>query len=64
MTVTGLGYARFFVNAFTGVEGSSCWFVRMGVKKVDLSAVQGPAHAPASLVYAGSKPQILHGIAE
>ena len=22
MTVTGLGYARFFVNAFAGVEGS------------------------------------------
>ena len=22
MTITGLGYARFFVNAFTGVEGS------------------------------------------
>jgi len=29
MTVTGLGYARFFVDVFTGIEGSwvkSCKF--------------------------------------
>jgi len=35
-----------------------------GVKKVNYSMVPDPAHAPAFLVYAGSKPQILHGMGE
>jgi len=35
-----------------------------GVKKVNYSMVHDPAHAPTFLVYAGSKPQILHGMGE
>jgi len=34
------------------------------LKKVDYSLVPDPAHAPTFLVYAGSKPQILHGMGE
>jgi len=36
----------------------------MGLKKVDYSRVPDPAHAPACLVYTGSKPQILQGMGE
>jgi hypothetical protein len=34
------------------------------LKKVDYSLVPDPGHAPTFLVYAGSKPQILHGMGE
>jgi hypothetical protein len=39
-------------------------FCHQVVKKVDCSLVPDPAHAPAFLVYAGSKPQILLGMGE
>ena len=37
MTITGLGYARFFVDAFTGIEGSwvkSCKFYPFSMGQV------------------------------
>jgi hypothetical protein len=34
------------------------------IKKVDYSLVPDPVYAPTFLVYAGSKPQILHGMGE
>jgi hypothetical protein len=46
------------------LNGVFIMFVGVGIKNVNYSSVPDPAHAPAFLVYAGSKPQILHGMGE